>query len=191
MQRVSFRIWTVSISLALLICACGVSKVRIANGWNDDRAVKTLEWKGAHVVNVRMEGEAPPAVQLKKIKALSWMDPQTGVEKPAIRLSDIVLAAFNGKVTPISHDKVKCNFIATDGYDVFRKKFHNTSELPSLKVLDKGFLVEYSEPGGAANLTVQWDPSLKFSKALNVRLMDGGILELIRPDATEQQQPEK
>jgi len=190
MQRVSFRVWAVSVSLALLLCACGFSKARIPTGWNNEQTTpttaKTFKWKGEQTVNVRMEGEASVTVLLKKIRAMRWKDPQTGAEKQAVRLSDVVLAAFQGRVTPSSHDNIKCNFIATDGYDVFRKKFHNTAELPPLKLLDKGFLVEYFEPGGSGNLVVQWDPSLKFSRALNVRLMNGGILELIRSDAADQ-----
>jgi hypothetical protein len=88
---------------------------------------------------------------------------------PAIRLTRIIEQATLALPWSYHYD-----FIANDDYSVLVNKYEgDLSKIPVYGELENGFIYDNGD-----SLKIGWDPSMNFASALNVKHMDGGVIEL-------------
>jgi hypothetical protein len=100
-----------------------------------------------------------------------------GIE--CVKLSDIVKKA--GLATSAELEDYYFNFIAVDGYDMSKRAIEWRKSLPTWDDMQKGYLYDSGSSGG---LTAMWEdgtPEAAFNggRFYNVRLMDGGIIQIL------------
>lgn len=95
----------------------------------------------------------------------------------AVRLSDLIEASGITD-TP---EAFRYDFTATDGYNLLGKRNGDIALLPDWENMQNGFL--YRTPTG--DLETAWDPDEQpwgsAVSAYNVKLMNGGLIELLTP----------
>ena len=92
-----------------------------------------------------------------------------------VRLSDLIEAS---QITP-NPELFRYDFTATDGYNLLAKRNGDLALLPNWENMQNGFL--YSPMPGDLETTWQNHPWGSAISAYNVKLMKGGLIELLTP----------
>ena len=129
-------------------------------------------WTGNEKITVRKEGTAGVETALNGLPITEYDG------KDCVRLSDIVKKS----AVTTTPEKYFYNFIAADSFSVKARLILRglTSGLPPWEDMQKGYIYD---GGSTAGLSLVWEEDTVASKSgaglYNVRLMQGGIIELL------------
>jgi len=153
--------------LVLALGACGPGWDGYDDNYSEVGPVNTAPWEGDEVVYVVLD-ETEVEVALEGMQTYDYLG------APAVSLSDLVVKSG---LTP-NPESFRYDFTATDGYDLFVKRYEDLSLLPSWTEMTNGYL--YLDPR-YDDLTSGWTqhPWGSALSAYQVKWMNGGTITLL------------
>lgn len=172
-----FRSWPVLLLLPCLLLGCGDGWDAYKDLYNQDQGEPPGEpWVGDETVFVAL-GPTDIETPLEGIVTSDFLG------SGAVRLSDMITAS-GITATP---ESFRYDFTATDGYNLLIKRCGNPptcpdlEPLPSWENMQHGFLYRTN----TGDLETGWDPAEQpwggALSAYQVKLMNGGLIELLTP----------
>jgi hypothetical protein len=155
------------VNFILGLPACGPGWDGYENRYSDPGPVSSAPWEGEQSLIVELEGASVPV-------QLAGMETHDYLGAPAISLSAIIIqSGLAGDPESYRYD-----FTATDGYNLFIKRYEDIALLPGWSEMTAGYL--YMDPR-YEDLTAGWEehPWGSALSAYQVKWMDGGTLTLL------------
>ena len=147
--------------------ACGPGWEGYEDDYSDPAPVASAPWEGDEVVFVEL-GDMSVETPLKGLETRDYMG------APAVLLSDIVIQSGLASAP----ESYRYDFTATDGYNLYVKRYEDMTLLPGWSEMSSGYL--YLDPR-FDDLTAGWreHPWGSALSAYQVKWMNGGVIGLL------------
>lgn len=165
MSKKTFFLSSCALCLAVLwCCGCGPGWDGYADRYSAVEPVPEIPWVGDEFVRVVLDETSVDV-------ALEGLDTRDYEGAPAVLLSDLIVKS--GLIQ--DPESYRYNFTATDGYDLFIKRYEDASLLPTWDEMTQGYLYWDSRYD---DLTCGWSehPWGSALSAYQVKWMNGGTI---------------